>query len=73
MNVNTHEELFELFRKLREEELKIIDIITEICWFMRGSISWSEAWNLDVVSVKRIQKLIKENVERTNKTGLPII
>jgi len=40
---------------------------------MRGSVGWSEAWSLDPLSIAVIEKLIKDNVDRTSKTGLPLI
>lgn len=47
--------------------------IVEICFFMRGSISWNEAWNLTLENFNVIRNQIKKNIETVNKTGLPII
>jgi hypothetical protein len=38
---------------------------------MRGSLSVEEAYQLDFESREIINKLIEENLETTNKTGLP--
>lgn len=40
---------------------------------MRGSITWDQVWELDNETIKNIQKLIKQNIENTKKTGMPIL
>lgn len=40
---------------------------------MRGGVTWNEVWNLDPLVIKEISKLVKQNIERTNSTGLPLI
>jgi len=47
--------------------------VTDICWYMRGSISWDQAWRLTASHRETITKKIKSNIETTEKTGLPII
>ena len=44
-----------------------------VCWYMRGSISISEAYYLDNTDRAVINDLIKENMETTKKTSLPFI
>lgn len=45
----------------------------DICWYMRGSISREDAFRLSFRERQRILKLIEGNIERTNKTGLPLL
>ena len=45
--------------------------IIKICWYMRGGITMSEAWDLDLEDKKLIGSLIKENLETTKKSGMP--
>lgn len=47
--------------------------VADICWYMRGSINWDQAWRLTRQHREIIIKLIKDNIERTEKTGLPLI
>lgn len=47
--------------------------VADICWYMRGSINWDQAWRLSSRHRKIIINLIKRNVERTEKTGLPLL
>ena len=42
-----------------------------MCWFMRGSLSVEEAFQLDYESREIIQKLVEDNLETTKKSGLP--
>jgi hypothetical protein len=43
----------------------------QICWYMRGSISYDDAMLLTVEDREIIGKLIKDNLETTKKSGLP--
>ena len=45
--------------------------IIKICWYMRGGVTMSEAWDLDMSDKKIIGALIKENLDTTKKSGLP--
>jgi len=45
--------------------------IIKICWYMRGGITMTEAWDLDLEDKKLIGSLIKENLETTKKSGMP--
>jgi len=38
---------------------------------MRGSLTFDEAFQLDYESREIISKIIEENLETTNKSGLP--
>jgi len=42
-----------------------------ICWNMRGSISYSEAMHLSSEEMEIISSIISDNMEVTNKSGLP--
>lgn len=45
--------------------------ILRMCWYMRGSISYDDAMMLSSQEREAIQKIIKENIETTEKTKLP--
>ena len=42
-----------------------------MCWYMRGSLSMSEAYDLAPDEREVISNLIKENLETAKKTGQP--
>ena len=49
---------------IRQELLKM-------CWYMRGSISYDDSMILSFDERKMIAKIIKDNLETTEKSGLP--
>lgn len=42
-----------------------------ICWWMRGSISISEAYYLSLEDRQIINDLVKENLDTAKKSGQP--
>jgi hypothetical protein len=51
-------------RAIRDESLRIV-------WFMRGGISYDEASYLSAQERELISKIVKDNMETTEKSGLP--
>ena len=47
--------------------------VTDICWYMRGSITWDQAWRLTNHQRDAVMKRIKDNIEITEKTRLPLL
>ena len=43
----------------------------QLCWYMRGSISYTEAMELGHLEREIIVKLIKDNLETAKKSGMP--
>ena len=64
-------EILGLTKQLDNDVLQIKDNLIKMCWHMRGSLSFEEAWSLGVEERDIIQNLIKENLETTKKTGIP--
>jgi len=58
-------------KNLDNEVLQIKDNLIKMCWHMRGSLTFDEAWALGPEEREIIQNLIKENMETTKKTGMP--
>lgn len=65
------EEIQKLSENLERETKALKDELFTICWFMRGSLSISEAFDLSQEDLEILSKIIKENLENTKKTGLP--
>ena len=55
------------------ESRAIIQEVADICWYMRGSVSWDQAWRLTNRQRDVIAKIIKNNIERTEKLGMPLL
>lgn len=43
----------------------------KLSWFMRGGLSYDDAMMLSVSERENLNKLIKDNLETTKKSGLP--
>ena len=56
-----------------DKEIKSITAdMLKLCWFMRGSISYSEAFGLTNIERDMIGKIIQENIEISKKINQPI-
>ena len=51
-------------KALKEEALRF-------CWYMRGGLTYDEAFLLTSSERDLIGKIVKENIETTKKSGLP--
>jgi hypothetical protein len=58
---------------LETEKKQMTDDMAKICWYMRGSISWEQVHELNRMEREIISALIKENIETTKKTKLPLL
>ena len=45
--------------------------IYKLAWFMRGSLSVNEAFNMDIMDRDILIEIVKENLETAKETGLP--
>jgi hypothetical protein len=67
-----NQEIGEEINRLENESNQIKDSVINICWWMRGGISHYEAWNLTEKERSMVNKLVKNNIEITKKTKMPI-
>jgi hypothetical protein len=51
-------------KRLKEEALKM-------CWYMRGGITYDEAMALSFLERELINDIVKNNMDVTQKSGLP--
>jgi len=56
---------------LDKESLSLKEDLLKMCWYMRGGLSYDDAFLLDYQERELISNLIKENMETTKKSGLP--
>jgi hypothetical protein len=58
--------------KILEDSVKQIKYdISKLCWYMRGSLSLTEAYESSPEDREIMSKLIEENLKLANKTGKP--
>jgi len=65
------EEIDQLSNKMERESKAIKDEIYRLCWYMRGSLSFTDAYNLSIEDIDIIGKIVKDNLETTKKTQMP--
>jgi hypothetical protein len=56
---------------MEEDSKKLKRNLFKICWFMRGSLTVEEAFQLDWENQEIIYSIIEENLETTKESGLP--
>lgn len=67
-----NEEIGEELKKLENEANQLKEAIINLCWWMRGGISYAEAWNLSEKERSMINQLIKTNIDTMKKTKMPM-
>lgn len=45
--------------------------LMKMCWYMRGGISFDDAFAMSVEERQIVADIVKENLETTKKSGLP--
>lgn len=70
MTLNT-EEILGLVKSYENQVNAIKDELLRFCWFMRGGISYSDSMMLSLEDRKLINRIVKDNLETTKKSGMP--
>jgi hypothetical protein len=65
------EEIQELSEKMEKQTKALKNQLYKLCWYMRGSLSFSEAFDLSLEDIEIISEIIKDNLETTKKTQMP--
>ena len=65
------DKILEESKKLESYQKELKAELFKICWYMRGSITLDEAYNLCNEDKSLIGDIIKENLETTKKSGMP--
>lgn len=68
----SNEEIIQELEKLDRESRSIKNELIRITWWMRGGITYEQAFNLVFKERQMINDLIKDNIETSKKTGVPI-
>ena len=67
----SNEDIVTWLDQMDKETKAMRDDVLRICWYMRGSISYSDGMMLSRNDQILINKIIKDNMETTKKSGLP--
>lgn len=63
-------EIVKLVESLESESKTLKKLLFQMSWYMRGSISIEQAFQLDFENREIISSIINENLETTKETGL---
>jgi hypothetical protein len=67
----SNEEIIAWLDSLEKESKALQKEIMQLCWYMRGSVSYTEAMEMSPSERETIVKLIKDNLETAKKSGMP--
>lgn len=65
------DEILAEVKRMEDDQKNFKVELTRICWYMRGGISYDEAYMLSAEEREIVAGIIKENLETTKKTQLP--
>ena len=65
------EEIYKLSERMEKESKAVKDNLYRLCWYMRGSMSITEAYNLAPEDIEVLNNIVKDNLETTKKTQMP--
>lgn len=69
--IQTPQEVSDNVDKMEKEANNIRYDSLRMVWAMRGGVSYSEVMNMSHTEREGIGRIIKENIETTNKTKMP--
>jgi len=67
----TDEQIVEYLNSLDKDSKAIKKDLLKMCWYMRGGLTYEEAYNLSVQEREIINEIIKDNLETTKKSKMP--
>ena len=67
----TSDEIVTLLNDYDKEAKAFKKKILELCWWMRGGITYTELMQMPINDIALINEIIESNLETTKKSGLP--
>lgn len=67
----TMEEIHKEVKKLEDESKALKKELYKLAWFMRGALTFEQAYLLDVADREIIGEIVQENLETTKESQLP--
>jgi len=67
----TDQEIVDYLKSLDKESKAIKKDLLKMCWYMRGGLTYDEAFNLGIQEREIINEIIKDNLETTKKSKMP--
>lgn len=67
----TMDQIHKEVKKLEDESKALKKELYKLAWFMRGALTFEQAFLLDVADREIIGEIVKENLETTKESQLP--
>ena len=67
----TMEEIHKEVKKLEDESKALKKELYKLAWFMRGALTFEQAYLLDIADRGIISEIVQENLETTKESQLP--
>lgn len=64
-------EILEEVKVLEQQSKQLKHELLKMCWYMRGGLTYEEAFYLGSEEREIIAKVVEENLETTKKTQMP--
>jgi hypothetical protein len=71
LTLSTDEEIADYLDKIDKESRAIKKEILELCWYMRGGLTYDEAMYMGTLERNIITDIVEEHLEVTKKTQMP--
>jgi hypothetical protein len=68
---NSNEDIVELIEQYEKESKALKFQLIKLCWYMRGSITIDQMYELSISDREQIVKLINENLETAKEIKQP--
>lgn len=65
------EQINQLVQDMDKETKALKEEIFRLCWYMRGGLTLSEAYEMEISDREIIAKIVESNLEITKSSGLP--
>lgn len=66
-------EIIEYSNRLDKESKALVKDVLRLTWYMRGGLTTNEAYMLTFEEREAINEIVKENMEWTKDSGMPLI
>jgi hypothetical protein len=63
------EEISEFIKDLDRDTNALTQQIIDICYWMRGGVTWDQAWAIDHISRKKIITMINKTLQKMSGDG----
>lgn len=73
LRLTTGEQIEDLIKRYESDQTAFRKQITEIMWYMRGSLSREEAWALSPVERQDVWDLVEDRMKITKESKMPFI